>query len=73
MFNLGCFIALPIMLLGITGFVVWIWTLIDCATNEPSDGNDKIIWVIVILLTHLLGAIIYLAVRRPARISTYGH
>jgi hypothetical protein len=73
MFDMVCFIALPIMLLGITGFVLWIWTLIDCITNEPSDGNDKIIWVRVILLTHLLGAIIYLIVRRPTRIATYGH
>jgi len=59
-------------LLGLAGFVIWIWTLIDCISNEPGEGNDKIIWVLVIVLTHLLGAIIYLVARRPTRIATYG-
>ena len=52
--------------------VLWIWMIIDCATKEPSEGNDKLIWILVILLTHLLGALIYLLVRRPQRIREFG-
>ncbi len=48
-----------------TGF--WVWMLVGCATKESSAGNDKLIWVLVILFTHLLGALIYLFVRRPQR------
>lgn len=58
--------------IGIAGTLFWLWMLIDCATKEPSEGNDKLIWVIVIIFTNLLGAIIYFFVRRPKRIQEYG-
>ena len=58
--------------LGVGGTILWVWMLVDCATKEPSDGNDKIIWIVVILFTHLLGALIYYFVRRPQRILLYG-
>ena len=58
--------------LVIGGTVLWIWMIIDCATREPSEGNDKLIWILIILLTHLLGALIYLLVRRPQRIREFG-
>jgi hypothetical protein len=58
--------------LGLVGFVFWIWMLVDCLTKEPSEGNDKIIWVLVIVLLNWLGALIYLCVRRPQRMSQFG-
>ena len=54
----------PVVLLA---FAFWVWMLVDCATKESSQGNDKIIWVLVILFTHLLGALIYYLVRRTER------
>ncbi|SFM80552.1 PLDc N-terminal domain-containing protein [Methanolobus profundi] len=57
---------------GILGTLFWVWMLIDCATKEPSEGNDKLIWIIVIIFTHLLGALIYFLVRRPKRIEMHG-
>lgn len=53
--------------IGIFCFVFWIWMLIDCASNEPSEGNDKLIWILVILFAQLIGALIYFFVRRPER------
>ncbi len=58
--------------IGIAGTILWIWMLVDCATNEPSEGNDKILWILVIVLTHWIGALIYLLVRRPERIRKFG-
>ena len=58
--------------LGLVGFAFWIWMLVDCLTKEPSEGNDKIIWVLVIVLLNWLGALIYLFVRRPQRMSQFG-
>jgi len=52
--------------------VLWIWALIDCATNEPAEGNDKLIWILIIVFTHWVGAIIYELVRRPERMRRYG-
>ena len=71
------FLLIPLFFLAmislcVAGTVLWIWMLIDCATNEPSEGSDKIVWILVILFTHGLGALIYLLARRPERKRLYG-
>ena len=68
------FIALVIILavLNIGGIVLWIWMLIDCVTNEPSEDNNKIVWILVIALAGWIGALIYLFVRRPRRKELIG-
>ena len=52
--------------------IFWVWMLVDCATKEPSEGNDKVVWILVIVFTHWVGALIYLLVRRPERIRQHG-
>ncbi|MBM4090291.1 MAG: PLDc_N domain-containing protein [Planctomycetes bacterium] len=70
--------VLPVLVIGIAGLfsvgliAFWIWMLVDCASNEPSTGNDKLIWILVIVLAGLLGALIYLIARRPQRKAQYG-
>lgn len=69
-------IGLPCALIGVVislgGLAFWVWMLIDCIQNEPSEGNDKIVWLLVIVLLSGLGALLYFFVRRPDRIDTYG-
>jgi len=62
-------LAFPFALLAM---VFWIWMLVDCATKEPSQGNDKIVWILVIILTAWIGALIYFLIRRPERIRENG-
>ncbi len=57
---------------GLFFAILWIWMLIDCLVNEPSEGNDKVIWVLVIIFLGWLGALIYLLARRPTRKTKYG-
>jgi hypothetical protein len=52
------------LFLGVIGTVVWLWSLVDCLGRRFSDSTLKLIWVLVILFGHLLGALIYLAVGR---------
>ncbi|MBD3265569.1 hypothetical protein GF373_02775 [bacterium] len=59
-------------LMGIVGTILWIWMIIDCAMNEPSESNEKIIWIIIIVFTHWIGALIYLIIRRPQRVRQFG-
>ena len=59
-------------LIALAAMAFWVWMLVDCLVNEPSQGNDKIIWALVILLVHVLGAILYYLVRRPTRIRDHG-
>ncbi len=59
LFGLICCAALP----GLVLLALWIWALVDCAMRE-FEGNDKIIWILVILLANWIGALIYLFVGR---------
>ncbi|MGD0617690.1 MAG: PLD nuclease N-terminal domain-containing protein [Bryobacteraceae bacterium] len=54
------------------GCAFWIWMIIDCPTKEPSEGNDKLVWIVIIVFTHIVGALIYYFVRRPRRIAQLG-
>lgn len=63
--NLVIFLAF--MVFGVCALAFWIWMLVDCLKNEEPEGNDKIIWVLVIILTNWIGALIYFFVRRPER------
>ena len=60
-------------LIALFGTIFWIWMIVDCATNEPPNTNDKLVWLLVIILTHLVGAAIYYFARRPERKRVVGH
>ena len=53
----------------VAGLAFWIWALVD-AIRVPDDSlyesGTKLVWVLVIVLVGFIGAIIYLAVGRPA-------
>ena len=61
-----------ISLLALLGIAFWVWVLFDCIGHEPSEGNDKIIWILIIILLGLLGALMYYFSRRPKRIAALG-
>ena len=57
--------------IGVIGIIIalltsifWIWMLIDCAMNPALDGTQKIIWILVILFLHFIGALIYMLAGR---------
>ena len=54
--------------LAVAGLAFWIWALVD-AIRVPDDSlyksGTKLVWVLVIVLVGVIGAIIYLAVGRP--------
>ena len=60
---------------GIAVFITifWLYTLVECVTKESSEGNDKLVWTLIILLLPLIGALLYYFVRRPERIKALGH
>ena len=48
-------------------FAFWIWMLISAIQNKGLAEGEKIAWVLVIALLHVLGAIIYFFVGHPKR------
>jgi len=69
----GLLVLVPIIVLGIMMTVAallmafWIWMIVDCAKHESSSGNDKVVWMLIIIFTHWIGALIYFFVRRLQR------
>ncbi len=66
------FIALIgfLILLGVASFAFWVWMLIDCAqAPEPAnDKNHRLTWILILVFTHWLGALLYFfLVRQPRR------
>jgi len=57
-----------VLLVSLVMFVIPIIALIDILRND-FEGNNKIIWVIVILLTWFLGAILYYFIGRQQKIE----
>ncbi len=62
-----------VALVVIGGTLLWLAAIVECAQNESSTGNDKLVWLLVILFLHFIGALIYFLVRRPQRIRELGH
>ncbi len=60
-------LILIILLMGAAGTVFWAWALIDCIRNEPEGSQDRLLWALVILFSHLVGAVLYVILRRPKR------
>jgi hypothetical protein len=57
-------------LLGLCALVLWVWVLVDVLRNETDEGSQRLIWGLVVGFTYVIGAVIYLIVRRPERMKT---
>jgi len=55
------FLLLWLILFGISiaGFIFWLIMLIDAIKREFPKDEDKVVWVLVLIFTNLLGAIVY--------------
>lgn len=54
------------LIIGVITTLFWIWMLIDCVMSTRLNGTEKIVWALVILFLHFLGALIYFLVKRGA-------
>ena len=68
--SLSCCLLLG--LIALSAFLFWIWMIVDCAMNEPSEGNDKIVWILILVFTQLLGSLLYFFIRRPNAAASTG-
>ncbi|HWB59372.1 MAG TPA: PLDc N-terminal domain-containing protein [Chthoniobacteraceae bacterium] len=57
------------LILGLVATIFWIWMLVDAVTSSLA-GTEKIVWVLVIVFLHVLGAVLYYFIaRKPRAIS----
>ena len=57
---------------GLAALAFWIWMLVEVLTRETDEGNSRLVWALVIVFTHWIGALIYLLARRQERIRKLG-
>lgn len=58
-----------ITIVGLAATAFWIWAIVD-VVKVPDDSmfktGNKLVWVLVVVLAQVIGAIIYVAVGRPS-------
>ncbi len=52
-------IPIAIGAFSIVSLLFWIIGLVHCLTNKALQGNDKIVWVLVVILLNALGTLLY--------------
>lgn len=50
---------LIIMVAGVLATAFWLWMLVDCALRKFKTDTDKIVWILLLVFLHFLGATIY--------------
>ncbi len=58
-FGLGIGAMALFMLIPLALGVFWIVMLIDCLMRPFKDKSEKLIWILVLIFTNILGALIY--------------
>jgi hypothetical protein len=56
------FLILAVLLLPT---IFWIVEIIDAVRRDFAEPSEKIIWLLVIILTHFLGALVYYFAGKP--------
>jgi len=52
-------LILLFFVLVLLGFAFWIMMLVDAAKRKFSKSDDRVIWILVIALAGIVGAVIY--------------
>ncbi|SHJ10645.1 Phospholipase_D-nuclease N-terminal [Mesonia phycicola] len=58
-----------ILIVGLIIFIIPVIALIDILRSE-FEGNNKLIWTLVVLFTGVFGAILYYAIGRKQKINS---
>lgn len=60
--------VIGIVALAIFLFVFWILMIVDCAKRNFKSEIEKVVWILILIFIHILGAIIYyFVIKKPNR------
>lgn len=54
--------------LGAIGLIIYAITIFDVVSSKFANQNDKLIWIIIVVLVPLVGAILWFLIGRGKRI-----
>ena len=58
-FSSFAFIFVFFIVVIILLYVFWIFMIVDAAKRKFKNENDKILWILVVVLAQIIGAIVY--------------
>jgi hypothetical protein len=68
--GLGIFVLIFWGLLILSSIFV-LWMLVDCLTSS-MPATEKILWLLVILFLHLIGALLYYFIKKRSSVNGVG-
>jgi hypothetical protein len=54
--------------LGAVGLIIYVFTIFDVVSSKFANQNDKLIWVIIVVLVPLVGTVLWFLIGRGKRI-----
>lgn len=48
---------------------LWIAAIIDIVRSNFTDNNQKLVWILIVILVPLIGTILYFALGRSGRVK----
>lgn len=57
------------LLIGFFLFLVWVGAIVDILRSEFQDNNEKILWILLVILLPFIGTIIYIALGSRNKIA----
>lgn len=66
--NLGAQEMILLSVISISFFIIPIIALVDILRSN-FEGNNKLIWILVVLFTSIIGSILYFAMGRKQKIE----
>lgn len=56
-------------LIGLVMIALWIYALVDVIRSDFKDANMKLIWILILVFTQVLGAIVYLIIGKNGKVK----
>ena len=67
---IGLTLFLVMVIIILLASIFWLWMVVDAAMNPRLSDTEKIVWVLIVLFTHFIGAVVYFFVARPKKAGT---
>ncbi len=67
-FGLMFLLIFVIFGIGLCGTIFWIWMIVDCLQKKFKKSDDKLMWLIIIILLHFIGAGLYYFVAKTKKV-----
>lgn len=58
------------MMIGLACTLIWVLAIIEIVRSEFTDKNERLVWLLLVILLPLIGTILYFAIGRKQRLES---